>query len=1301
MSFIDQLSRFRSLRNPRRFAWVALALSPLIAGAIWARSTVRERGAVAAVDDRADDLKSAIAKAKPGDTIVLAAGTYLAPIELPAGVGVKGAGRHATIIDARAQAIGISTEGGSNAEIADLTVMGAKQTNIKVSSTKGTKIRGVRSVGSINGISFTNVENGRIENTIADENRYGIVVGGGENVVVVNCTLARNGSIGLSLPVGERPIAFNNVVVESSTCLYLGDKVVDPKIDYNLYFGQTIGKLSGQTAKNSLNEWRYVSGQDFHSVSYSVEFRDRKIGDFRPASRLSWSLERATTSDWGVAEFAGSKAPAADVDGSPRVGAVDAGAFEVTFKPSREPDGKFEIENDQGWKSAGLFDRNDRLVFYLFHELPLAKGKYSFWAPGTTDWGRPIAAGDYELRIVEAELGWRYMGYIGDDGEPYPQSRTASVAPGLVAFDQAGHLLMAQGWSEDGTNLRAYSALDGKLDWFFEGSSETRGLAVAGDGVVYIARNLEKTIKISRLDPKRGSAAAGEGFPRGEFEAKLDPKFEGIAELDGRLYIADRAHNEVKATDVGGSEFVETFVVDAPSHPAADRVNHLIWLIGGDKKVIAINGQGRVLVEASPVEFPAALAFHDGKLAIASRKTGKVHVFDATTPTELKPTRTLGRGDGPFGPYLPDRFTFQAKSRFPGSHLDIALGPNGKIAVVDGNRLLVFDDNNKLVWSTYGVFGNAMTPSFVDPKRIYDAQGSRSLVLDFEKGAWRPEAFLSTGLKNEEFLGEYEFNGKRYGVFLLGAPGRERSLVTGRFDDRGFHPVSVLTKEKNQCAIIADKNQDGLLDEHDSPRMVAGLRPGVGWFGRFNVLYPNGDILAIGAGGWFAHWKPSFDSRGIPVYLPEKVDSLKRDPKGIVSPYTHEHDPQASPYCVVPALGGGYVANVNYKTSPGGTGLSNTAGTDLAGVDSRGDVRWVHPYSEKKGIVGLARLGPVMITGVTETSEIVAVDRDGLGLNGFTLPAKLHYSGYFLDHTEAVRSLRGTDGRLYALIADNYNGRIHWWRLEGEDRIKSRKTKFVVSSEVARLAAVGRRRAGSAIVEPSATVVRVSRLDSPLAIDGDLDKWRKAGIVPQIIMTPETSSGGISGPRDASAVIRLAYHEKSLYVQILQFDDVVSFHQPVAFHYKQDCVEMCINGFMTGFKFDVTQTTDAGPMIVRQRFGANALEKILPKNHVPLSIKALPDAKEVVERELIENVFGENMADCKVIATEFRLPIDEITYQGDPKAIFPLRSGQTFWIGFMIDDNDNPGTDVQNLMVWPSTYGTFKAVESGARAVLD
>ena len=45
--------------------------------------------------------------------------------------------------------------------------------------------------GGLNGVNFADVTGGRIENVISDDNRYGIVVGGGRNNAVVNCTLAR------------------------------------------------------------------------------------------------------------------------------------------------------------------------------------------------------------------------------------------------------------------------------------------------------------------------------------------------------------------------------------------------------------------------------------------------------------------------------------------------------------------------------------------------------------------------------------------------------------------------------------------------------------------------------------------------------------------------------------------------------------------------------------------------------------------------------------------------------------------------------------------------------------------------------------------------------------------------------------------------------------------------------------------------------------------------------------------------------------------------------------------------------
>ena len=37
----------------------------------------------------------------------------------------------------------------------------------------------------------------------------------------------------------------------------------------------------------------------------------------------------------------------------------------------------------------------------------------------------------------------------------------------------------------------------------------------------------------------------------------------------------------------------------------------------------------------------------------------------------------------------------------------------------------------------------------------------------------------------------------------------------------------------------------------------------------------------------------------------------------------------------------------------------------------------------------------------------------------------------------------------------------------------------------------------------------------------------------------------------------------------------------------------------------------------------------------------------------------------------------------------------------MIDDNDVPGTDVQKLIVWPASYGTFSPKETGALATFE
>jgi hypothetical protein len=123
--------------------------------------------------------------------------------------------------------------------------------------------------------------------------------------------------------------------------------------------------------------------------------------------------------------------------------------------------------------------------------------------------------------------------------------------------------------------------------------------------------------------------------------------------------------------------------------------------------------------------------------------------------------------------------------------------------------------------------------------------------------------------------------------------------------------------------------------------------------------------------------------------------------------------------------------------------------------------------------------------------------------------------------------------------------------------------------------------------------------------------------------------------------------------------------------------------------------------MVRRRFFYNNLTELTPAEHAPRVIKLLDSARDVPERALIEAAYGADMADCKVIVTEFRLPIDARTYRGSEQSLFPVQSGATFWLGFQMCDNDVPGTDVQDVIVWPASFGSFGPKEDGAVAVFE
>jgi hypothetical protein len=167
---------------------------------------------------------------------------------------------------------------------------------------------------------------------------------------------------------------------------------------------------------------------------------------------------------------------------------------------------------------------------------------------------------------------------------------------------------------------------------------------------------------------------------------------------------------------------------------------------------------------------------------------------------------------------------------------------------------------------------------------------------------------------------------------------------------------------------------------------------------------------------------------------------------------------------------------------------------------------------------------------------------------------------------------------------------------------------------------------------------------------------------------------------------------------VLQFDDVPTFYAMVY----EDCVELAINGACgPGFQFICYKDADGTDHVWRNRFFQGGSQRFIDPQHAPRIVKVLPDARDVPERRLVETLYGEDLSESKVVLTEFKLPIDAVTFAGAEQDVFSLGPGTSFSIGFFIDDSDTPYTDVQRLLQWPATFGMFNPPEDGARAICE
>ncbi len=1260
----------------------------------------------------AQDWRVALPKAAPGTIITVPAGTFGGAVTVPPGVTLRGAGYALTTLDAGQAPVAVTLHG-KGARVEGLTVLN-KATGVAVTQAEDAVVSGVRILGGTIGVQVAESSGVRVENVVIAHALIGVTVSKVAQSTVANCTIYVADGCGLSAANATDTALFNNLVVNAGTGIVVGGTNDRLAIDYNDYLALSIGKIDGQLQRPSVQTWRDVSGQDAHSVQLAVTFANPATGDYHPVSTLGWNPTRVTTAGWGVAALGGHKAPAMDLDGRKRGATPDVGAYEST-PLNNAVDGQFTVSSDDGVKSAGLFTPDGRLVAYLFQELPLRKGKHNYVLPARDLFGQAVTPGKYELRLVESTVGWEYRGLAANTGVGTTGALADSVHVGRMLLLPDGRLATGSGWSERGINCRLGDPKSGKALWTFDGSSDNEGLCLDGDGKIILLRNSGGTnMDFIRIEPATGlPIARPDGTLFATITAAKSPYLGGCAELGGKLYLADPTVNKVLFDTMDALQFTTSTDVPSPTSIVADRAHNLLWLVSNGEKVLALTPDGKVAHELTAVAQPAAVAVAGNRLVIASCATGKLHFFDITDPAQPREVKTLGRGDGPFGPWQPERFTFQTHPLNTGMrYVGLSMNEAGLTALREPNgRQTVFNADGTVLRTTMAVWGgDPLVAKCADGKtRGFDANGAVSYTFDAKAGTWAPDGYW--GLPAYPGLGirgVFSLGGKDFAVFSCQNPARKNDewvLVT-RYEQGLARPVLVFRHDATGNVIACrDTNGDGKIDDADAGTPVldaAGKPLRAELQARFTYVEADGTVVHSGGQVAFRYAPDGLDADGVPRYNFAKPLLFEAKNPQVPSPYYADktEDLRCTSSARM-AVDGGVVAGINLHNTPNGMGLSNSGATDLARWLPDGQLRWLRTMNDYDPIQGVQSLPGVTVSSWGHQAEFIALDDNGLELARMGFPPAANWSGFWVDHPQEWAAIPGNDGNVQIMVGDYMQNCHHWFTLHNVGAVKHTTLPVTITDAIAWTLACRPPRLHQALGTAPPPELLIKKLPRALPIDGDMQKWRALGFPPQILLTPQNCYGQIDGPQDCSGTIRLGYFEHDLYAQVVVFDDVVSFHQPFQRFYKGDSLQFCINGFLTGFGFSLAKSTDLGDVFFRNRFFFQKMDKYLDPAKAPRVIKKFASAQDFPERQYIESIYGVDLSKCQVCIYEFKLPLDEETYKDDEKIVPPVGPGKWMWLGFMLNDNDTPGTDVQNFIAWPGTFGMFNPQETSAKAFFE
>jgi len=1297
------------------------------------------------------ELKIRIEKAEIGSVVIVGEGIYRfnEAVNVPSGITITGAGHDKTFLEFNSQN-GFVLEDVVDISISDLTIKDAESCGIKLINVSDVNITRIKLSGSLTGMSVLNAERSVITSSVFYRCRTAVSLNNYNYSTLQNCTFYDNYAMGLSVNSSINLTVFNNIFANNAMGVYVSENVKDIILDYNLYFSLVIGK-GRDGAITTLESWRSLEGHDYHSYYTNIEFADALNGDFTPVTYQSWRpllvsegfsakidedkseiIDGNENSSVTITSLQMGEGSLLDINGKKFLDTIGAVQGSSKKQMNHTADGEFIVDSSDGYKSAGLYSKSNENVLWLFDLLPLKSGRYEYWIPSHDIQGKPVKSGNYLLKLSEANLYLEYKATLGNNPmeikNPNSYGNTGSYK---AIFGFRGQIVVFNNWTESPAQVRGFNYnlsqeiwnIPGNKDLYgasFDSSRTTTYILKGINNDEYMLQRINFQYAFDQLAPDQyGINISREkvGLINGICSV-YTPEYRQI------VYLAAPENNKL----YNAFDLEESIDISAPKSPVGDMVRRLIWLISEDKYIIAIDLSGKEVLRIAPGFELCSLSIRGNYMAVSSIELGQVVLYDIININSPLEIGRIGIGDGPYGKVEFDRFEFQNPdgfARYNGVG-NIDINSDGSLLVNDNRGIKLFRPNGE-TYQLSGVWSGAIDvgPSKDDEIEIIDLLYNVSMLYN-EK---TDESYMGyyyekpniEGFHTSNITQQFEIDGVRYayhrGNRYLADTLESGAIILMKYDEGFGTPVYALTSfdgdwyERSELLsgdlnnitewkLIKKSNNETIkafIPESLTPTFTPDIMAAY-----YDTSY---ELKSVG----FKDDRPLFDFDNIKIY--KKIVG-KDGSNSVVSPYDLETVEESR-------MGLGRYTAVYPDGTLTGTplllsgvhGLSNWSGTEVAGYFPDTTLKWWRSMPRVGTSLAVKILDDLGYSAGVTTQQFQVYNNDGLLIGIIGTPGDIFWHGRWIDNSYQFNVARSESGRHYVAIG-NFNENAVWLcEVVGVQDVKTKEYSVDINASLAEENEQTKPNKELLYKEPkiSGMQVTVKKLNKPIIFDGlgSMKEWREAILSPQIFLTPEfighSAGQKIGNVTDISGLLRLGYNIESdvpyLYGQLIVFDNIIAHHQSAERAYQQDTLELAINSYVSGVKFNITKTSDKGDIILREGWWTDSF--VLDNEQAPRLITTLNDASSVGERALLEEIYGINMRNCRVIITEFKIPINSEVFIGRENELPKVLSGETFRIGVALDDNDMPGADVQKMIVWPLTYGTFAQKDASALAVFE